>query len=295
MVFPVADFGGQASRPPPCFIQAQLRHSGRGRPDHVVTGGRFGIAGWRAGGNAGRVRTILVTGGNGGLGQSIGRYFLEHDDTCRVWLGVRENREQAAELAAGFGGRCRLLDLDVTDAAAWERAVGEVTAADGRLDVLVNNAGMHRDHLLASMPDEAWREVISSNLDAVFFGCRAVVKTMLGQRGGRIINVASLSALLAPLGQTNYAAAKAGVVALTRTLAKEVARAGVTVNAVLPGYIETGAVAGMDDEARQRAKAGIPMRRFGRPEEVAAVVFFLACQDAGYVTGSAVKIDGGIF
>lgn len=241
------------------------------------------------------VRTILVTGGNGGLGRGIGRYFLGRDGECRVWLGVRSNRGRAEELAAEFAGRCRLVDLDVTNAGAWERAVAEIVAADGRLDVLVNNAGVHRDHLLASMPDEAWREVLGSNLDSVFYGSRAVVKTMLGQRFGRIINVASLSAVLPPVGQTNYAAAKAGVVALTRTLAKEVARAGITVNAVLPGYIETEALSGMDEEARQRARAGIPMRRFGRPEEVAAAVFFLACQDAGYVTGSAVKIDGGIF
>lgn len=243
----------------------------------------------------GGVRVILVTGGNGGLGRAIGRWFLEKEAGSRVWLGVRARRERAQELAGEFPGRCRLVDLDVTDGAAWAAAVAAIVAADGRLDVLVNNAGAHRDHLLATMPDEAWREVMGSNLDSVFLGCRAVVRTMMAQRGGRIVNVASLSAVLPPAGQTNYAAAKAGVVALTRTLAKEVARAGITVNAVLPGYIETEALGEMDEEVRQRAKAGIPMRRFGRPEEVAAAVFFLACQDAGYVTGSALKIDGGIF
>jgi 3-oxoacyl-[acyl-carrier protein] reductase len=118
---------------------------------------------------------------------------------------------------------------------------------------------------------------------------------MISQRGGRIINLASLSALFSPAGQTNYSAAKAGVIALTRSLAKEVARLGVTVNAICPGYLETDMLAGMDDAARQRALAQIPMRRFGRPEEVAAAVRFLACADAGYVTGSALKIDGGIF
>jgi 3-oxoacyl-[acyl-carrier protein] reductase len=237
----------------------------------------------------------LVTGGNGGLGRAIGRGFLEHEPAARVWLGVRANRAAAEGLAAAFPDRCRLLDLDVTDAAAWERAVGEIVGRDGRLDVLVNNAGVHRDHLLATMPTAAWHEVIASNLDSVFHGCRAVVSVMMRQRFGRIVNIASLSALLPPLGQTNYAAAKAGVVAFTRTMAKEVARAGITVNAVLPGYIETEALAGMDEEARQQAKRAVPMRRFGRPEEVAALVRFLACQDAGYVTGSAVKIDGGVF
>jgi len=241
------------------------------------------------------MRSILITGGNGGLGLGIGRYFLDKDPDTRVWLGVRSNRGRAEALAAEADGRCRLVELEATSKDAWERAVATVLESDGRLDVLVNNAGVHKDGLLAAMDDEAWDSVIASNLDSVFLGCRAVIRPMMAQRFGRIVNIASLSAVLPPLGQTNYAAAKAGVVALTRTLAKEVARAGITVNALLPGYIETEALSHMDEEAAKRARMGIPMRRFGRPEEVAAAVWFLACQDAGYVTGSALKIDGGIF
>lgn len=241
------------------------------------------------------MRSILITGGNGGLGLGIARYFLTHDPECRVWLGVRSNRDAAAMLAEEFSGRCDLLDLEVTQSEAWMTAVDRIVARDGKLDVLVNNAGMHRDHLLAAMPDEAWHSVISSNLDAVFLGCKAVTTSMMRHRFGRIVNIASLSAILPPLGQTNYAAAKAGVVALTRTLAKEVARAGITVNAVLPGYIETEALAEMDDDAKKQSKMGIPMRRFGKPAEVAAAVFFLASKEASYVTGASLKIDGGIF
>ena len=241
------------------------------------------------------MRSILITGGNGGLGQGIARYFLDHDPEARVWLGVRANRAQAETLASEHAGRCRLVDLDVTTPAAWESAVSRILEADGRLDVLVNNAGMHRDCLLAAMPAEAWHSVISANLDAVFHGCRAAVTPMMRQRFGRIINIASLSAVLPPLGQTNYAAAKAGVVALGQTLAKEVARAGITVNSLLPGFIETEALIGMDDEARKSAQRGIPLRRFGKPEEVAAAVYFLASNDAAYITGAALKIDGGIF
>ncbi|HRX54893.1 MAG TPA: SDR family oxidoreductase, partial [Verrucomicrobiales bacterium] len=129
----------------------------------------------------------------------------------------------------------------------------------------------------------------------VFHGCQAVVRTMMGQRHGRIVNVSSLSALLAPPGQTNYAAAKAGVLALTQSLAKEVARAGITVNAVCPGYIDTGALEALDDDTRRRLEAGIPMRRFGRPGEVAAAVDFLASEAASYISGAVLKIDGGIF
>jgi 3-oxoacyl-[acyl-carrier protein] reductase len=241
------------------------------------------------------VRSILITGGNGGLGLAMGRYFLDHDPEARVWLGVRSKRDHAAMLAEGHPDRCRLIELDVTDPAAWASAVGTIVAADERLDVLVNNAGLHHDCLLAAMPAGTWHQVISSNLDSTFHGCRAVVGTMMRQRFGRIINIASLSAIMPPLGQTNYAAAKAGVVALGRTMAKEVARSGITVNSILPGYIETDALGEMDEETRKQARMGIPMRRFGKPGEVAAAVYFLASADAAYITGASLKIDGGIF
>ncbi len=241
------------------------------------------------------MRTILITGGNGGLGLGIARYFLGHDPEARVWLGVRANRGQAEILAAEYAGRCRMIDLEVTCGDAWKSAIEKIIEADTRLDVLVNNAGMHRDCLLAAMPDDAWHSVIAANLDSVFHGCRAAVTPMMRQRFGRIINIASLSAVLPPLGQTNYAAAKAGVVALSQTLAKEVARAGITVNSLLPGFIETEALGGMDEEARKSAQRGIPLRRFGKPEEVAAAVYFLASIEAAYITGAALKIDGGIF
>lgn len=241
------------------------------------------------------MRSVLITGGNGGLGLGIARYFMAHDPDSQVWLGVRKNRNHAEVLVSEFPDRCQMVDLEVTNPTSWQTAIETIISAAERLDVLVNNAGMHRDCLLAAMPDEAWHSVISANLDAVFHGCRAVVSQMMRQRFGRIINIASLSAILPPLGQTNYAAAKAGVVAFSRTMAKEVARSGITVNSVLPGYIDTGALDDMDDEARKNAQRGIPMRRFGRPEEVAAAVYFLASQDAGYITGSALKIDGGIF
>jgi 3-oxoacyl-[acyl-carrier protein] reductase len=144
------------------------------------------------------------------------------------------------------------------------------------------------------MPLTTWESVIKINLDATFYGCQAVMPSMVSQRSGRIINVSSLSAILPPAGQTNYAAAKAGVVALTQSLAKEVARLNITVNALCPGFIETDTISGMNSEERKQAQSRIPMRRFGKPEEVAAAVRFLACPEAGYITGSTLKIDGGI-
>lgn len=239
-------------------------------------------------------RRVLITGSNGVLGGSIARCFLERDSECQVFLGVRERRENAVALAEEFKGRAWLCTLDITDPEAWKEAVARVESQAGPLNVLINNAGYHDDALLATMTSQQWRGVLDANLNSVFHGCQAALKPMMTQRWGRMVNVASLSALHSPAGQTNYAAAKAGVIALTQSLAKETARLGITVNAICPGHIEGALPAGWTEEQIKAVKRETPMRRFARPEEIASVVFFLASFEASYITGSALKLDGGL-
>ncbi len=239
-------------------------------------------------------RSILITGANGVLGQAIATCFLAREPESRVFLGVRRNREQADELAARHPGQAVVLDLEVTSAEAWAAAVKQVAAHELPLGVLVNNAGFHDDALLATMTAEQWHSVVAANLHSVFLGCQAVLTPMMQNRGGRIVNIASLSALHSPAGQTNYAAAKAGVVGLTQSLSKETARLGITVNAIAPAHIEGALPPEWTDEQRKAVQKQIPMRRFARPEEIAATVFFLASADASYITGTTLKMDGGL-
>ncbi len=239
-------------------------------------------------------RSILITGANGALGLAIAEYFLTKEADCRVFLGVRERRDRAEELAARFAGRADLITLEITSPEAWKTALAEIAGKGTPLGVLINNAGFHEDALLANMSADQWSRVLDANLNAVFHGCQAVLPGMMRERQGRIINISSLSAISSPAGQTNYAAAKAGVIGLTQSLSKEAARMGITVNAVCPGYIEGGLPADWTPEHLKALKMQLPMRRFAKPAEVAAAVFFLASAEASYITGSTLKIDGGL-
>lgn len=239
-------------------------------------------------------RSILITGANGVLGHAIARMFLEREPGSLVFMGTRTSRERVDALVTEYPDRAFAVTLEVTSAEDWSLAIAQIEQPQAPFAVLVNNAGFHDDALLATMSAKQWTSVIAGNLNSVFLGCQAAVNCMMRNRFGRIVNIASLSALHGPAGQTNYAAAKAGVLGLTQSLAKETARMGITVNAIAPAHIEGALPAGWTEEQVKAARLQTPMRRFARPEEIAAAVFFLASADASYITGATLKMDGGL-
>jgi 3-oxoacyl-[acyl-carrier protein] reductase len=238
-------------------------------------------------------RVSLVTGASRGIGRAIAAALAA--EGAQVVLGGRDATklaEAVAEIAAS-GGRAAALVLDVADRGSVEAGVAHVLAARGRLDHLVNNAGVARDNLLLRMKDEEWQQVLATNLTGVFLCTQAALKPMLKQRAGRIVSITSVVGLGGNAGQANYAASKAGIVGFTKSVAREVASRGITANAVAPGFIETDMTAAMTSKAREAVLGAIPMGRVGKPGDVAGAVLFLVSDAAAYVTGQVLAVDGG--
>jgi 3-oxoacyl-[acyl-carrier protein] reductase len=238
------------------------------------------------------MKCVLVTGGSRGIGRAIcikmaglGYYVL---------VNYKSNAGEAEKTLSLIGGNGELLQFDVSDKNQIQQVLGDWIAKneEKNIEVLVNNAGIRDDSLMAWMAEEQWDNVLKTNLDSFFYVTRLVLSGMLERKYGRIINVVSLSGLKGLAGQTNYSAAKAGVIGATKALAQEVGRQGITVNALAPGFIKTDMTDGLDEK---ELKALIPVKRFGLPEEVAHAAAFLASPESGYITGQVLSVNGGLY
>ncbi len=231
-------------------------------------------------------KTALVTGGSRGIGAAVARELARAGAT--VVVGYRSGADEAEAIASEIGGRAVQADVSNVDDA--KRLVEEA----GDLDVLVNNAGITRDGVLARMTDDDWRSVLETNLSSVFYTCRAVSRGMMKRRGGSIVNLSSIVGLHGNWGQSNYAASKGGIVAFTKSLAQELGSRGVRANVVAPGYIKTQLTDAIPEEAQQQMLGLTPLGRFGEPEDVARAVRFLSSDDASFITGEVVVVGGGL-
>jgi 3-oxoacyl-[acyl-carrier protein] reductase len=231
-------------------------------------------------------KRALVTGASRGIGRAVAQELAAAG--AEVVLGYRSGAEEAEELAREIGGTA--VQADVSSADEAKRLVEEA----GDLDVLVNNAGITRDGLLARMPDEDWRDVIETNLSGAFYTCRAVARGMMRKRAGSIVNVSSIVGVHGNPGQTNYSAAKAGIIGFTKALARELGSRGVRANVVAPGYVTTRLTEVLPEELQQAMLANTPLGRLGSPEDVAGAVRFLASDEAAFITGEVLLVDGGL-
>ena len=237
-------------------------------------------------------KIAVVTGGSRGIGRAIAAAFAERG--VRVVLTGR-SAESAQKTAEELGAGAQGLAMDVADRDAVSRTIKSVLDEHGRIDILINNAGITRDNLLMRMKSEEWDAVMATNVNALYYCSQAVLRPMIRQRSGRIINMSSVVGLMGNAGQVNYATSKAAILGFTKALAREVASRNVTVNAVAPGFIETDMTRELPEGATDALDEAIPMKRIGQPADVAAAVIYLASEGASYVTGQVLQVNGGLY
>ncbi|MBA5761851.1 3-oxoacyl-ACP reductase FabG [Vibrio sp. 404] len=237
-------------------------------------------------------KIALVTGASRGIGRAIAELLVERGATV---IGTATSESGAAAISEYLGANGKGLALNVTDVESIEATLKTINDEFGVIDILVNNAGITRDNLLMRMKDDEWNDIIDTNLTPIFRMSKAVLRGMMKKRAGRIINVGSVVGTMGNAGQTNYAAAKAGVIGFTKSMAREVASRGVTVNTVAPGFIETDMTKALNDDQRAATLANVPAGRLGDPREIASAVAFLASPEAAYITGETLHVNGGMY
>ena len=240
-------------------------------------------------------RVSIVTGASQGIGETIALDLAAEGATVILVDVQQEKLEAVARAIAGAGGRADVHVADVTDAARAQQVADAVAAAHGRIDHLINNAGITRDGLLMRMREEDWDLVLRVNLKGVFNFSKAVLRTMIGARYGRVVNIASVAGLMGNAGQVNYAASKAGAIAFAKSMAREVAARGITVNCVAPGFIATAMTDALPEDVKKAFQGIIPMKKFGLTKDVASAVRFLLSDDASYITGQVISVNGGMY
>ncbi|MFV8827115.1 3-oxoacyl-[acyl-carrier-protein] reductase [Alkalihalobacterium sp. APHAB7] len=241
-------------------------------------------------------KVALVTGASRGIGKAIALELAQNGAKVAVnYAGSKDKAEAVVSEIVASGGEAFAIQADVADSDAVQSMVKEVISTYGSLDILVNNAGITRDTLVMRMKDEDWDAVLNTNLKGVFLCAKAVTRQMMKQRSGRIINISSVVGVLGNAGQANYVAAKAGVIGLTKSLARELANRNITVNAVAPGFIETDMTDQLTEEIKESMLNQIPLSKLGQPQEIARVVRFLASEDSSYMTGQTLHVDGGMY
>jgi 3-oxoacyl-[acyl-carrier protein] reductase len=239
-------------------------------------------------------KIALITGGARGIGKSIALVFAkEGADIVIADVNIEEAGKTCLEIEQ-LGRKTLALEMDVTNYKKVEEAVNKILDKFTKVDILVNNAGITKDNLLLRMSESEWDAVINVNLKGSFNCIKAVARQMIKQRQGRIINIASIIGIMGNAGQANYSASKAGIIALTKTAAKELASRNIGVNAIAPGFIETEMTARLPEDIRQKMKEAIPLNKFGKPEDVATACLFLASEESSYITGQTIVVDGGL-
>ncbi len=237
-------------------------------------------------------KIALVTGASRGIGRAIAELLAERG-ACVV--GTATSEKGAEAISAFLGSKGKGFVLNVTDSESIENTLSNIRAEFGEIDILVNNAGITRDNLLMRMKDDEWQDIIDTNLSSIFRLSKAVMRSMMKKRYGRIISIGSVVGTMGNAGQANYTAAKAGVIGFSKSLAREIASRGITVNVVAPGFIETDMTRALTDEQRAGISAGIPANRLGDAKEIASAVAFLASDEAAYITGETLHVNGGMY